>query len=411
MVPPNPLQRSTRETPFDWVNIVFLTTTPILAVLGTAWWSWHNGVTWLEVANFFLFWLLTGMGITAGYHRYFSHKAYECNAALKLFYLVFGAAAVQNSALNWCSDHRYHHRYVDRDEDPYNVLRGGLYAHILWIFYQDTRDKDLRFKNVPDLMKDRLVMWQDRWYLALVVLVSFVLPTLMGAFDGRWLGHFLWGGLLRIVVVHHMTFFINSLAHLVGSKPYDLSGTARDNWLLSPFSFGEGYHNFHHKFQADYRNGIQWYQFDLTKWWIRAFSAMGWAWRLSKTPEPMILKARLEVEMKQVHARLAAAQAPERLWQKVQWRLDEGRRRVEEACVRYQEAKAEYAARRAEFSKGMRRQYRAKMALYRAEFEYAGERWQLTLRAMRRLQPTPQTARGLASFAFVLDVLKHWRPF
>lgn len=402
------LVRSTSNSAYDWVNIVFLFVTPIIAVLGTAAWVWHNGVTWLEIANFFFFWLLTGIGITAGYHRHFSHRAYDCNKPLQLFYLLFGAAAVQNSALNWCSDHRYHHRFVDTEEDPYNILRGGLYAHILWIFYNDERDVHNRFKNIPDLLKNPLVVWQDRWYLALVVLVSFVLPTLVGFFDdGRYLGHLLWAGFLRIVIVHHMTFFINSLAHLVGSRPYSLVDTARDNWMLSPFTFGEGYHNFHHKFQADYRNGIKWYHFDMGKWWINAFHAIGWATRLSRTPEPLILKAKLEVDMQNVEKLLQQAQAPERMWQGVQYRLENGRKRFEQAYAQYQLAKVEYKARSDQWSADMRRQWEEKLSAYRAELDDARRRWQDLIKAMHRV-PAP-TARGLASFAFVVDILKHFK--
>ncbi len=403
------LKRSDENTPYDWVNIVFLLVTPLVALFGCSWYAWSYGVTGLEVANFFLFWILTGIGITGGYHRYFAHRAYDCNKALQVFYLVFGAAAVQNSVLNWASDHRYHHRYVDREEDPYNILRGGLYAHILWIFYKDTRDVHNKFRNVPDLLKDKLVRWQDKWYLALVVLVSFVLPTAVGLIDGRPLGHLLFGGFLRIVVVHHMTFFINSVAHLYGTRPFDLTNSARDNWLLSPLTFGEGYHNFHHKFQADYRNGVSWYNFDLTKWWIRSFHAMGWAWRLSRTPEPLILKAKLDVEMRTVERHLTAVNASARMWQGVTWRVNSARARLEAAYLQYRQARAEYGQLKDQWSSDMRRQWKGKLAAYRLEHEQSLERWQDMMKAMSRI-PRP-TAHSLASFAAVVDILKHNKHF
>jgi stearoyl-CoA desaturase (delta-9 desaturase) len=401
------LKRSDENTPYDWVNIVFLIATPLVAIFGCSWYAWNYGVTGLEIAGFFLFWMLTGIGITGGYHRYYSHRSYDCNKALQLYYLVFGAAAVQNSVLNWASDHRYHHRYVDQDEDPYNILRGGLFAHILWIFYKDTRDIHHKFQNVPDLLKDKLVRWQDKWYLALVVGVSFVLPTLLGLFDGRWLGHFLFAGVLRIVVVHHMTFFINSAAHIYGTKPFDLDNSARDNWLLSPLTFGEGYHNFHHKFQADYRNGVAWYNFDMTKWWISFFRMMGWAWRLNRTPAPMILKAKLRVEMRSVSNKLAAAGKPERMGEKVQWRLESGRRRLEAAYAQYQHAKIEAKHRKEQWSAEMHKQWGEKIALYKAELEEARRRWREMIRAMNRI--SHPNAQGLASFVFVVDVLKHFK--
>lgn len=164
------------ERPLDWVNAAFLIGTPLIAVFGTAWYVRNYGVTWLEIADVAVMFVLTSLSVTAGYHRFFSHRSYECSKAVKLFYLVFGAAAVENSLLSWASDHRYHHRYVDSPEDPYNILRGGLYAHMGWIFFKDTRDQDRRFENVPDLMKDPLVMWQHRWYLPLVIGFTFCRP-------------------------------------------------------------------------------------------------------------------------------------------------------------------------------------------------------------------------------------------
>lgn len=378
------------ERPIDWVNAVFLTATPCAAVIGTVWYGWRYGVGWLEAANFLVMFVLTSVSVTAGYHRYYSHRSYECSKAVQLFYLVFGAAAVENSVLNWGSDHRYHHRYVDRDGDPYDITKGGFYAHIGWIFYKDTRDQDRRFENSPDLLKDPLVVWQHRYYIPLVVGFTFLLPTLIGLLGARPLGGLIFGGVLRCVLVHHTTFFINSLAHMFGTRPYDRAGTARDSWWLAPLTFGEGYHNFHHKFQADYRNGIKWWQFDSTKWFINLLGWTGQAWKLKRVPEPLIVKARLQVEKEAVAARLAEMNAPERLWRKIEARLEIGSRRLQEAHERYLLAKAEYRHRRREWAADVRRQFRAKMAVRRAEYEYAMVRWRSTLRAMDRLsQPRP----------------------
>ena len=272
--------------------------------------------------------MLTGIGITAGYHRYYAHRTYDCAGFLKAYYLLFGAAAAQNSVLNWSSDHRYHHRFVDTDADPYNVKRGGLWAHVGWIFYKNTENDEVRYKNVPDLLKDRWILWQHRWYIAILAVVSFGLPAAVGLLEGRPWGGLLWGGFIRVVLVHHTTFFINSLAHLYGSQTYSLDNTARDSWWLGPLSFGEGYHSFHHKFQFDYRNGVRWYHFDIAKWMIHAFSKFGWTWRLSRAPDPMILKARLAVETRQLAIRLAAAGASQKLWDRIQARLESGSARL-----------------------------------------------------------------------------------
>ncbi|HEX4048426.1 MAG TPA: fatty acid desaturase [Elusimicrobiota bacterium] len=399
------LPRQDARRPLDWVNCAFLIGTPLVAVLGTAWYSFHYGVTRLDVANFAVMFVLTSICVTGGYHRMYSHKSYEGSKLVQLFYLVFGAAAVENSLLNWASDHRYHHRYVDQNEDPYNILKGGLYAHMGWIFYKDTRDHNRRFENVPDLLKDPLVMWQHRWYLPLVVLFTFALPTYIGLLGGRPVGGLLWGGFLRVVLVHHTTFFINSLAHLYGSRPYDTKGTARDSWWLAPLTFGEGYHNFHHKFQADYRNGIKWWQFDSTKWFINLLAWTGQARKLKRTPEPLIVKARLAVEKELLARKVVEANLPERMWKKISWRLDDASKRLELAHERYLHAKAEYRHRRDEWTADVRRQWDEKLAACRAEYREATDRWQAMMRAMNRLsQPS---AQGLLTLTAVMDVLKH----
>jgi len=400
------LSTARKETrPLDWVNIAFLSVTPLIAVIGTALYVHFYGLNKLDVAIFFAMYFATGMAITGGYHRYYSHRTYECSKALQLFYLIFGAAAVENSVLRWCSDHRYHHRFVDTEEDPYNILRGGLYAHIGWIFRRNMTDLKVRFQNIPDLLKDPLVVWQDKYYLPLVGLVSFGLPTLLGALGGRALGGLFIGGFLRCVVVQHMTFFINSLAHMWGERPYSDKDTARDSWWLGVFTFGEGYHNFHHKFQFDYRNGIRWYQFDLSKWWLGVMSFFGQAGRFRRAPEAMILKAKLEVEARAIAARLAAAKAPEPMWEKVQWRVEAGRVRLEAAYSQYQFAKVEYKRRKDEWSAEVRKQWKATLADHHEELELARERWDAMVRAMYRI-PFPR-AHGVFSMAFALEVLKY----
>ncbi|MBI5631695.1 MAG: fatty acid desaturase [Elusimicrobia bacterium] len=373
------------KQPLNYGNIAFLTLTPLVALLGTSWYVCHHGITKLELANFFVMYLLTGVAVTGGYHRYYAHKSYECSRLLQLFYLVFGAAAAENSVLNWASDHRIHHRFVDKKEDPYNILRGGFYAHMGWIFYKDTRRLHDKYRNVPDLLKDPLVLWQDRWYLFLVVAATFALPTYIGLVQGRPVGGLLWGGFLRVVVVHHMTFFINSLAHLCGSRPYAVTNSARDNWWLGPLTFGEGYHNFHHKFQADYRNGIRWYQFDLTKWWLHAMRVLGQVRRLKRTPESLILKARLEVQVRHVEARLAAVGASGKMWGRIQPRLRSGRERLELAMARYHQAKLDYRRQKHQWSEDMRRQWEANLGYCRAELQEARRRWAGMIRAMNRI--------------------------
>lgn len=285
----------------DWVNTLFLILTPIFAIVLSAIYFKNNGLQWSQILLAFAFYIVTGMSITAGYHRLFSHKAYKTNALVKIFYLLFGAAAFQNSALKWSADHRIHHRHVDGDNDPYNINKGFFYAHIGWIFFKE-EERALEATLPKDLTTDKLVMWQHRNYLAIAIFMGLVLPAIIGHFLGSALGGLALAGVLRLVVVHHCTFFINSLCHVVGTRPYTDTNTARDSALMALFTYGEGYHNYHHYFPTDYRNGIKWYHFDPTKWMIKSMSWVGFASDLKKVPEKLIHKARSEMQIKKLAA-------------------------------------------------------------------------------------------------------------
>lgn len=283
----------------SWLNISFLFAIPALTLILVPYCVYQYGITWSDFFIFAFMTTATGLGITVGYHRYFSHQTFDSSKALKLFFLCFGAATFQNSARKWSSDHRYHHRFVDKEGDPYNIKRGFFYAHMGWIFYSDPEGRS--FDNSKDLNEDPLVMWQDKYYFLLAVLFGFALPTLIGYFFGRPFAGFVWGGVARVLFVHHGTFFINSLAHinLGGTRPYSLKNTARDSWWLAFFTNGEGFHNFHHAFANDYRNGIKWFHWDPSKWFIYTTSKLGLCSNLKRTPDAQILKAKLDVSYEQ----------------------------------------------------------------------------------------------------------------
>jgi stearoyl-CoA desaturase (delta-9 desaturase) len=274
----------------DWINILFLTTTPVLAIVGTAVYTWRWGFALWMPLLFLSMYALVGMSICAGYHRFFSHKSYEASPVVQAFFAFFGAMAAQNSILWWSSGHRIHHRYVDQDWDPYNIRRGFWWAHILWVFYRNPAKPS--FDNVVDLQKNPIVRWQNRWHKVILILGGFGLPTLVGALFGHPVAGLLWGGFLRVAVIHHTTFFVNSLAHKVGSRRYNPDVSARDSWLVALVSLGEGYHSFHHRFPADFRNGIRWYHWDPAKWFIRGLRAVGLASALRLTPAPAVERAR-----------------------------------------------------------------------------------------------------------------------
>ncbi|MEO6326279.1 MAG: fatty acid desaturase, partial [Thermoanaerobaculia bacterium] len=330
--------------PKDWTNILFLTLSPIVGIFGTAAYAIQNGVRWWEPLLCLFFFVSVGFAITAGYHRLWSHQTYEAHPVVQAFYLFFGALALQNSVLNWCSDHRNHHRYVDRDWDPYNIKRGGWYAHIVWIFYKARPDKS--FDNVPDLKKNKLVMFQHRFGTYLGIIAGLGIPTLIGAFFGRPIGGLLWGGFLRIVLIHHTTFFVNSVSHLYGTRPYTDENSARDHWLLAIVTNGEGYHNFHHKFPSDFRNGIQWYHWDPGKWLIRFLHSVGLARHLTVTPQPIIEKAKLSMLVMTAEPKLA--RVPSDIAIAFRTRMDEARQSLERASTLWQEAQLKHRERMAE---------------------------------------------------------------
>ncbi len=279
----SPCSSNSVKPPKDWVNIFFLTLTPVLAIPVLIWHTWHSGFhLWMPIL-FGIMYILTGLSICAGYHRYYSHKSYECAWPVQLFYAVFGAMAMQNSILSWCAGHRRHHAYAESDWDPYSIQRGFWWAHIIWIFNDNSAT--VKSDNVRELQKDPIVAWQHRWYKFIGLAAGLGIPARwdwIGVF-GNPLAGLLWGGFLRIVLVHHSTFSVNSLAHRFGSKAYDDESTARDNWAVALLTFGEGYHSFHHRFPADFRNGIRWFNWDPSKWFINALKWTGLASNLRST--------------------------------------------------------------------------------------------------------------------------------
>ena len=346
----------------DWVNIAFLSLTPVIGVVGTALFAIRFGVRWWEPTLFLLGYALVGLSVTAGYHRLYAHKGYEVHPLVHAFFLFFGSMALQNSVLKWASDHRTHHKYVDRDWDPYSIKRGGLWAHILWLFYKEPKGRV--YDNVPDLHKNRLVMWQHRYSSAMGIVFGLGLPTLIGAAFGRPLGGLLWGGFLRIAVIHHTTFFVNSIAHLWGSRPYSDENSARDNWLLAFATNGEGYHNFHHRFPSDYRNGIRWYHWDPTKWLIRALAGMRLARGLRQTPWAIVERARLEVAAR--HAENVSHLTSD-VREAVRLRLEEAARFLERAAAHRQRAQERLSRSARSWKRGLRleREYVFRARRYR----------------------------------------------
>jgi len=294
--------------PFDrvnWFTSGFLIITFLVALIGTPLYFLTFGFDPFFLVLFAVFFAITGMSITLGYHRLFAHRSFKAHWSVRLTTLLFGAAAFEDSALDWASDHRQHHKHVDDEhDDPYSISKGFFWAHMGWIFFK-LYPRELT--NVGDLRKDALVMWQHRHHRLIGVLVGLVLPTLIGALYSGWegaLGGFLIGGVARLVCVQHSTFLINSLCHTLGNRPYDSSTSARDSWLMALFTFGEGYHNYHHSFQHDYRNGVKPWQWDPTKWTIWTLGRLGLVSGLRTVSDEKIVLAEIRETQQQAVALL-----------------------------------------------------------------------------------------------------------
>ena len=296
----------------EWVTSGFLITTAILTITAVPWYFWTYGWDWFIFGLFLFFYISTGMSITVGYHRLFSHKSFKAKWPVKLYVLLFGAAAFENSALWWSSEHRKHHKHVDTDEDPYDISKGFFWAHMGWLMFKLKPEPPLN--NVEDLRKDKLVHIQHIFIHQISFLISFGLPSLIGYFyalftnnlslAGGALGGLLIAGVARVVMVQHATFCINSLCHMIGRRPYSTKHSARDSWIAAIFTMGEGYHNYHHEFQWDYRNGVKPWQLDPSKWIIWTLSKFGLTSDLKKVPRERILLAETKETTRQLNSQI-----------------------------------------------------------------------------------------------------------
>jgi stearoyl-CoA desaturase (delta-9 desaturase) len=303
-----------------------------LAVTVVPWYGLAHGYSAAAWVGFAALLCITELSITCGYHRLFSHATYQAHPVLKVIFLVFGAMALQNSALRWSAAHRVHHRFIDDHErDPYCARRGFWFSHIGWML-RNYPSGEPDFNTVRELQSDPLVAFQHRHYFKIAVGMNFALPGVLGLVFGDVLGALLLVGVFRLVLSHHLTFCINSLAHIIGTRPYTTENTARDNAIVALLTFGEGYHNFHHMFAHDYRNGVRWWQWDPSKWLINALHWAGLARNLKRVPWFKIQRAMLDTQFSTARIEIARhAGSP---------RLEELRRRLAEEYASFSKSVA-----------------------------------------------------------------------
>jgi stearoyl-CoA desaturase (delta-9 desaturase) len=297
----------TRLTPprLQWTGTgIFLILLHAAVLISLPLYLLHTTPSWPLIAAMLVVMYASLIGVTAGYHRLYAHQAYAVASPIEAVFLFLATLAFQGPAIRWSLDHRAHHRHADGDRDPYNVRHGFWHAHVLWIFGPQRPVDD----TVQDLMANRLTRFQYRYYMPLAVLSNLMVGLSIG-----WLLHDVVGGFvfvvgLRLILSFHTTWCINSLAHYWGSRSYARELTARDNYLVAIITVGEGYHNYHHVFASDYRNGIHWYHVDPGKWVIWLLSKCHLAWNLRRQPLEKIqrIQVRLDTELLLQHLRGAA---------------------------------------------------------------------------------------------------------
>jgi stearoyl-CoA desaturase (delta-9 desaturase) len=285
----------------NWLNVSLIVGIPLYGCV-QAWWVplQLKTAVW-AVAYYFA----TGLGITAGYHRLWAHTSYSATLPLRIFLAAVGGGAVEGSVRWWARDHRAHHRYTDTDKDPYSVRKGLLYSHFGWMLMKQN-PKRIGRTDISDLNEDPVVIWQHKNYLKVVLFMGLIFPTLVtGLGWGDWWGGFVYGGILRIFFVQQATFCVNSLAHWLGDQPFDDRNSPRDHVITAIVTLGEGYHNFHHEFPSDYRNAIEWHQYDPTKWSIWIWKQLGLAYDLKQFKSNEIEKGRLQQLQKKIDQKRA----------------------------------------------------------------------------------------------------------
>ncbi|MBI3541185.1 MAG: fatty acid desaturase [Deltaproteobacteria bacterium] len=360
-----------------WFNLFFFVASPIGAIVGTTWLLKNGGPHWATWILALLMWFSSGLTVTAGYHRLFSHRSYQANGFIRFLYILFGSAALEGSARWWCLGHRYHHRYVDTQDDPYGINKGFWYAHIGWLLTKD-HDRMVGYGQIKDLEKDPLIRIQDRYYVFFMVIMGFLFPIGIASLWGDPWGGFFVAGLGRIVLNHHLTFCINSVCHTIGKQTYSDKHSAKDSWIAAVLTYGEGYHNFHHEFQSDYRNGIKGYQWDPTKWLIRTLNWMGMTRNLHIVSRERILRAKLQMDQKRFAA--SAHVAIER----TEEFLASAREQLQKTHDRFLALRREYQRVRAEkidFMAECAEKLKSDLREAQKEFKKAMTAWRLLMKA------------------------------
>jgi stearoyl-CoA desaturase (Delta-9 desaturase) len=274
----------------DRIATGIVTAVPVLALGLVVWQVWGDFLRWSDVVVFVIMYMATGLGITVGFHRYFTHRSFKTSKPARAVLAVLGSAAIEGPVISWVADHRKHHTFADQEGDPHSphvdhgvgwrgAFKGLLHAHVGWLFIHTQRG--LRRRYARDLIDDPIVNFVDRKFVFWAVgglLLAFALGWAIGGSLLAGLTGLLWGGAVRMLVVHHVTFSINSLCHFFGRRRFETDDESRNLLWLAPFSFGESWHNNHHAFPTSAEHGLQRWELDPSALVIRSLEKVGLVW-------------------------------------------------------------------------------------------------------------------------------------
>ena len=288
----------------DRIVTGIITGLPFAGLLVVGWQLWESALRWHDLVVFLIVYAITGLGITVGFHRLLTHRSFKTKPWLRGTFAAMGSAAIEGPVISWVADHRKHHAFADRHGDPHSphvdhgvgwrgALRGLAHAHVGWLFIHTQRGAKDRY--APDLMADPVVRFVDRTFVlwvALGLLLPFGLGWAIGGSLVAGLTGMLWGGLVRMLVLHHVTYSINSLCHFFGRRRFDTDDESRNLLWLAPLSFGESWHNNHHAFPTSARHGLRPWEIDISAIVIRGLEVVGLAWDVTRVPrERQLAKA------------------------------------------------------------------------------------------------------------------------
>ncbi len=296
---------SVRKSFIEQAAMAFGVFTPFLGLIAAVVLSWGKAVGWTEIMMTVILYCITGLGVTIGFHRLFTHKAFQAGSVVRFIFGVAGSMSFQGPLLEWCAIHRNHHKHSDREGDPHSphlhdggiggIFKGMIHAHFGWLFQHEAHATP---GVVADLVADPVLNFVDRFFWLWMIL-GWVIPAVIGGLiSDSWFGAFtgfLWGGLVRTFLLHHVTWSINSVCHIWGTRPFRTPDYSRNNAIFGILAFGEGWHNNHHAFPTSARHGLRWWQLDTSYLLIRGMEKLGLAWKV-RLPGTEAVEARMAVQ-------------------------------------------------------------------------------------------------------------------